>query len=244
MSERLRDAWLKIERARTHLSSLDSEVTQFGNGTPYPVVTDRDEAGNTVAKVLVAEQPPPRMAAIVGDIVHNLRSALDYVAWQLVDANRGNPGKHTSYPICSTPEKFELSGRAALYRATESAILAVRTSQPFTVDPPDTHPLAILEELDNHDKHRLLHVIAGVVDAFLVKPPPEMAILVQRPPRRPLVNGDVIATIKSSTRGNLPIRVTVGLVLLNREDAPLRPLLDSQFAAVEDVLARAAPCLA
>jgi len=245
MTERLRDARIKIERARMHLSSLDSEAAGFATVNPFPVVSDRDANGDTVARVMVAGQPPPVMSAIVGDLVHNLRSALDYVAWQLVESNHGQPDTRTGYPICVAEKDFESSGRAALRGAKEEAILAIRATQPFIAAAPEAHPLEVLRRLDNHDKHRLLHDIGGVVDAFLVKRGPETpgVVFVHRGPRKILVDGDVIATIKSSTSGTLPIKVTVGLVL-NSEEAPLRALLESLFVAVEDTVARVEHLLA
>ena len=32
-------------------------------------------------------------------------------------------------------------------------------THPFTVPEPEAHPLAVVAELDNYDKHRLLHVM-------------------------------------------------------------------------------------
>lgn len=52
---------------------------------------------------------------LVGDYVHNVRSALDHVVWQLVIANRGAPGRHTQFPIALT-EKHWRFARAVEHR--------------------------------------------------------------------------------------------------------------------------------
>jgi hypothetical protein len=148
----------------------------------------------------------------------------------------------TSYPIFLKPEKFDVAGLQALAGAAAAAISAVRAYQPFEHQPPESHPLALLEALSNYDKHRLLHVIAGVVDEFWVRNESSGPVFVHRSAKRLLVNGDVIATIKSVLPAAmpLPVRLQVGLVLA-RDGTPIGPLLDSQFAAVDEVVARVTP---
>jgi hypothetical protein len=236
------DVRIKIDRARAHLAALDAEGAKFGETTPFDIVRGTDEVGNAVARIVMAQQPPRVMAAIVGDIVHNLRSALDYVAWQLVDANRGRPGKHTAYPVCLTEEKFDAA--SALHGAATEAIQTVRRMQPFTGAPPESHPLAVLDDLDNRDKHCLLHVVGGVVEQVLAKPAPGTGpTFVHRTAKKLLVDGDTIATVKSAGGGAIHIRVTVGLVL-NSENTPLRQFLESLFTFVDEVLAAVSPHLA
>ena len=40
-----------------------------------------------------------RWALVLGDCAHNLRSALDYLAHELVRANGGNPDEDTEFPV-------------------------------------------------------------------------------------------------------------------------------------------------
>lgn len=46
-------------------------------------------------------------STVAGDAVHNIRSALDYLVWDLV-ANAGvaKPGRHTNFPIFDKKEDF------------------------------------------------------------------------------------------------------------------------------------------
>ncbi len=41
----------------------------------------------------------PYFSVVVGDVIHNLRSALDHLAWQLVILDGGQPNDSTQFPI-------------------------------------------------------------------------------------------------------------------------------------------------
>src|SRR5690606_21763862 len=43
------------------------------------------------------------VSAIVGDVLHNLRSALDQLAWQLVLFDGGTPNQLTTFPVLREP---------------------------------------------------------------------------------------------------------------------------------------------
>ena len=43
---------------------------------------------------------------VVGDVLYNLRSALDYVAYELIKRNGFTPTLLTQFPICATEADF------------------------------------------------------------------------------------------------------------------------------------------
>lgn len=235
MSDRLVGVRLKIERAKQHLGELDSEVAKFTATSPFRIdVNDVDPmTGETLAKVVVKREPPPILALIVGDLVHNLRTALDYAVWQLVDSNDGRPGAHTQYPICLTQDDFEKKGARRLRGAPQVAIQAVSLGQPFRVAVPKEHPLWVLGDLDNRDKHRLVHIVGGVITRLGIGAAAGVSLerLVDERPRRFLRHGDIVARVKVRT-GTLRLRVDFG-VALNTEHQPLRTTLMPLFTAVQ-----------
>ena len=78
---------LKLDRAREHLASLDSEWRRWRDGEPYRFAHEADpDTGENVIRLEVLERPPPKFAVILGDCVHNLRSALDNLAYELAVA--------------------------------------------------------------------------------------------------------------------------------------------------------------
>jgi hypothetical protein len=93
---------------------------------------------------------------IIGDIAHNLRSALDHVTWQLVLANGGEPKEGsggTTFPILLKKPRARLR---IVGGVSADARDAIEAAQPYNAQPIDRnrHPLAALGHVSNTDKHR------------------------------------------------------------------------------------------
>jgi hypothetical protein len=106
---------------------------------------------------------PPSIGLVVGDVVHNLRCALDHLVCELrTPANKAQPCK-TQFPIYQSPTKFLKNDRVErrwLAPLEAAAAQAIRDLQPFNrrSNDPSKDPLSILSELDNIDKHRTILV--------------------------------------------------------------------------------------
>ena len=95
-----RDIWLNVERAKEQVQNLETKVIEFMVRRPYgAVVAQERTTGHHVISARVDEQPPVWWSAIAGDVVHNLRSALDITVRQLVIANNERPTGETGFPI-------------------------------------------------------------------------------------------------------------------------------------------------
>ena len=107
---------------------------------------------------------------VIGDIAHNLRSALDHSTWQLVLANGGKPkpgSRGTRFPILfERPEKpLGIEGGVS-----ESALTVIEDAQPYNAQPVDRyrHPIAVLQHVSNTDKHREPAIGHRVFDNWVV----------------------------------------------------------------------------
>lgn len=152
---------IKLERADELYGELLAEIKQWkelGNGRIEAEYRPRRREYVYIARVV---SPPPRWRAIFGDCLHNLRSSLDTLMWQLVLLRGGKPSRRTQFPI------FE---RRSAYRARAAAMIegvsrrdrgTLERLQPFYRSrggmPPGGHPLALLARLSNTDKHRVIH---------------------------------------------------------------------------------------
>jgi hypothetical protein len=100
---------------------------------------------------------------IIGDAVHNLRSALDHLAWQLVESHAaitpGAPGpdENTAFPIYQTAPKKKFAALAKVQGMGPGAVSLLESLQPYNCG---DNTLWELSKLDNIDKHRLLLVVA------------------------------------------------------------------------------------
>lgn len=169
----LAGAELKLNRAREHVTSLEAEIRSFGRRHPQPVrLTLRDDPSPQLIPVMVEEvrHPDPVMGAIVGDALHNFRSALDYVAWELVrqgsqpERREDEPSaEQIGFPIIGRPSRSGLEPEEYLARTLIHKVpgiqnvheTIVRSHQPYRRrNLAERHPLALLQKLSNVDKHR------------------------------------------------------------------------------------------
>jgi hypothetical protein len=93
--------YLKVERANKHIDELHEVVRAFKATNPYRVALKRDaQTGEHIIYVHSCDLLPKTISLIVGDILQNLYSSLDYLAWQLVIAGGiVAPGPNTAFPI-------------------------------------------------------------------------------------------------------------------------------------------------
>lgn len=93
----------------------------------------------------------------LGDLIQNLRAALDYIAWQV------RPQDDTYFPIRLTEDETGAFGRLLADMPADVAD-AIRRLQPYSPDRGASDcPLWLLHELARRERHRLLLVTSGKV---------------------------------------------------------------------------------
>jgi hypothetical protein len=76
---------LKVERAKKHIRELQHERDSFLQKKPYVISTKRDQqTRQLIYYVESVQELPPDLSLIAGDVLQDLRSALDHLAYQLV----------------------------------------------------------------------------------------------------------------------------------------------------------------
>lgn len=167
----LESTYAKLDRASKHLQELKTLVAEYSLAEPEGLTSNFENAvpecdgeSGVAVRVALTTQPPAELPLIAGDVVQNTRSALDHLAHAVVIRNRGEPTSDTQFPIL----RDRLGPRGGVRtveiqpRASKLANHLVERLQPYhQVDDPTTHPLALLQDLSNVDKHRRLHVVAG-----------------------------------------------------------------------------------
>jgi hypothetical protein len=166
-AERLGLIQVKIERAREHITDLDSAIHDFFHSKPYQVSTKRDATRRLIYFVSSVKPTPTRFATIAGDAIQNLRSALDHLAWQLfLIGTRGTAdGNRVYFPIAHDAITYNAKLRK-LSCMRHDAITTLNTIQPYKGG--TEHTLWVLHKLNNIDKHRLLVTVGSVYQSFNV----------------------------------------------------------------------------
>jgi hypothetical protein len=161
MTDRLEGVRLKIDRAEFHRSALESECIAWVSGRHATVAHEHDEVTRWHSLVVKVDppwpDPPLKWGVVVGDLVHNLRCALDHAIWQLVIANGNTPNGGNQFPIYThAPDAKTYAERVKGIGAGAEGVIA--SLQPFLrPNPPIPEPLGVLADLSNIDKHRTIH---------------------------------------------------------------------------------------
>lgn len=154
----------KFNRAKGQFDELRHEMDAFFNKEPSPhfSVGEFDlDAWEWVMRFQVREETPLRFGVILGDVVHNLRSALDHLICQvtLLDSDGNADCAKTQFPIASKSEQqFESMADHRIPDLSPEHRAAVKRMQPYNAgDKAPAHSLAVLADLSNADKHRVVN---------------------------------------------------------------------------------------
>lgn len=159
---RLTGAVEKFNRSSEQFDELIAEMDAFFNAKPKPHTSvgkfDTDK-WEWVERFKVIKEPPTRLGVILGDVLHNLRSALDNMIWQVTLLDGGTPDDTTQYPIASKSEdQFEAMANHRIPGLSDKHRAMVKKTQPYRRgDLADRHSLSILATLSNIDKHQIVH---------------------------------------------------------------------------------------
>ncbi len=152
----------KISRAKEHLGALQESVQAFLATKPYKVATRKDVSAKKLIYYLSdVRQPDPEIALMAGEVIQDLRSALDYLAYQLVVAGLGsaptNP-RYIYYPIADSETQYLAARDRKVKGMSKAAIAGIDATKPYKGG---NEVLWRISELNNVDKHRLLITVGS-----------------------------------------------------------------------------------
>ncbi len=114
-------------------------------------------------RLKIKEPFPERWGVLIGDVVTNLRAALDHAFWAAAVLHSGPPEnpRELEFPIYATNRSSYTKRAKKLQSLVAPDVWSiVDAMQPFHGgDCAHTSPLEILRYLSNVDKHRFIHVV-------------------------------------------------------------------------------------
>lgn len=168
-----RGSELKLAHAHDHLHEVRELIQRWTDACLRTLREEPDlhEAGYFCAWIDAAPLDTQRLSLLIGDCLQAFRSALDHLAFELACAftvpMTEEIEKDSNFPILSDldktgfgrgPHKW-LSSRAKVRGMDPGAQTVIEGLQPYKRgNAYDADPLWILGELNNIDKHRVLHV--------------------------------------------------------------------------------------
>jgi hypothetical protein len=180
-----RHAWPKLDRSSEHIDELEERVERWLGTDAYTIAREKDpKTGYTLCRAKIKTEPPVELSLVAGDIVQNLRAALDHVVYALAERHSTLTPEIEGglmFPIIGhinskgVPSdgadifKNEL-GRGRLAGVPAKAVQYIETEQPYYHDHARITymftALWRLHDLSRIDKHRRL----AVTTAFLHTP--------------------------------------------------------------------------
>lgn len=162
MPELFQDAKSKIKWANQHIHELNGKLSEFLQPDAYSLaVKHNPDAGIYVLTFTMTKPVPDEIQLRLGDILHHLRTVLDYVAVELVE-RAGGSTKHVKFPVRANREELEaaLNGGEIKVAGSDIVTLILNVIQPYQRGNGDS--IFVLHSLDIGDKHFRLTPIISV----------------------------------------------------------------------------------
>lgn len=152
----------KLDWAEKYIEVFSCRLKAFLEGDPEPFgfrtkkTPCPDKSVDYVVSAIVRESPPFELTLLIGDIVHNIHSALDHLAYILSKPSAQKSGR-TKFPIFTDRCRFEVLGIPRIETVEGDERTLIERVQPYAAlnQPPNDSPLEILRKLSNLDKHQL-----------------------------------------------------------------------------------------
>ncbi len=99
---------MKIKRAQHHIADLEGQFKTFVARKPHRFSIKNDpKTGQTLIQIRFVEAPPDNLIVVIGDTIHNLRTALDHMIWALIGWDGGAQNKHLTFPCRDNRTNYE-----------------------------------------------------------------------------------------------------------------------------------------
>jgi hypothetical protein len=156
-------SYMKLKRAKKHFAELQLEVEGYLNSEPLQLVWEAVPWTERNAKVFspgtklvglvahILHEVPETLAPIIGDVVHNLRSALDIMMSEVVSKEASHIDIRTVGLPCWRGPKSKEGSIGRIRDAGPAIVALVEAWEPYEGG---ASRLYALSELDNKDKHR------------------------------------------------------------------------------------------
>jgi hypothetical protein len=158
----------RVERAHEHLLDLkaqaeavfrqqaDTVVFEFDPNPPHKRITNISLPAETFYGM--------QFGIVMGELCYNLRSALDYLVFELAILDSGAAQDGTQFPIVDAPEDFVRDAQRRWLKGINAAhVAAIERLQPYN----GCNWARSLRECSNPDKHRHFMRSGGNVTAWI-----------------------------------------------------------------------------
>jgi hypothetical protein len=235
---------VKLGRAYAHMMELQQRIEEWEALRPIrSKASQTTETELSIALDVRVAPPQEAIATIFGDAIHNLRSALDAVTWEMANFDGNHPAseraeKAVQFPLFDDPTKFIEWGKL-VGSIPDSLLVRLERQQPYNRSEAlaregKVDTLVMLHSFDIADKHRNSISAVGVVrdlSTITVTIRGDASQLTVTPePRAPLTTDAVLVRFTSAEP--IELLTFVGGPVTAQFDIPAK----GGFAPVLDIL--------
>jgi hypothetical protein len=183
MTHPLDGARRKVRRAKRQIKALRRAEETFRSKAKYQIVPGKHypkrKKRDYVVQV-ISEPPLHAWSITIGEIAHNLSSALDHTVWQLALLKTRTPRSNTGFPVFLVGKtkrrdprtnqpipSFGVMGKRMIRDLDRKHRALIERLQPYKRGRGNKRsPLYQLREVNNADKHRLVQVVGVIPGAM------------------------------------------------------------------------------
>ena len=173
---------LKRDLAYKHFLDAQTAISEFLDSRPYEIASDEEsEPGNLLFWITLRQEPPREIALWAGEAIHNLRSALDHIVYEISSKREPRPTR-TGFPILIEETGWDRKDKRGKIRVDsglhqvrllpDKAVAIIRDLQPWPrPEPfwpdlfgPNRKRLEELHSLNVAAKHKNLNLAVSCVD--------------------------------------------------------------------------------
>lgn len=157
--------------AKKHLNSLEAIRKAFIESDPQRISAKDDLQAQEHIVTVTVLGAPSESGLVFGDAVSCMRSALDYLAWQLALLTTDKPFRDICFPVIEKNSlETQLQFTRQTYGISDEAIAVMKSLQPYHAgDAYKFNHLWRLNKLWNVVKHRHIGLHSSVVQVLLPK---------------------------------------------------------------------------
>lgn len=185
---------MKWVRGLAHLNDLQDRMLLWDAAGHVWADLTLDDTRKHVGSVLRVDALPPlsEMSLLLGDAVHNMRSSLDGLAWELCHLEGKSPAhpKQIYFPAAMNEAEWRKAA-ANLASMPPSYLERIRQAQPYLATPPTSALVAVLAGMSNRDKHRGMIAATATANTFAIELSIEQEDLGQSTPEGTIDGFDV-----------------------------------------------------
>ena len=151
------DIETRLQLATERFQQLEAEISAYlakaSNSTTFDLVPETMMVSFSTRPI---EPPPPRLAALIGEVLYHLRSALDFAVFVSAFLDTGEEKSDTQFPIVTVESEWDTQAKRRIKYLSPERQHVICLLQPFSGQKWTER----LQQLSNPDKHRRLNAVA------------------------------------------------------------------------------------